>query len=101
MSESVIREVHEMQERLRTSIDFVGAFCAWEVFTVAILMVDLLMPSITNTIIRDKRCKLLSQDSQSCLEVEFDMRHTFWVVIGSGILLWIVSLRIRNYRGYD
>lgn len=99
MPASMIRKVHAMQEKLRTGIDFVGAFCAWEVFTVAILMVDLLMPSITNTITSD--CKSLSQGSESCFEVEFDMKSTFWVVIGSGILLWLVSLRIRNYRGYD
>ncbi|EEC51189.1 predicted protein [Phaeodactylum tricornutum CCAP 1055/1] len=76
------------------AVEFIGAFCAWEVFVVAVLMVDLLMPAITSTIILDQRCSELTNDS-TCLEVKFEMLYTFgWVVMG-GVFLVLVSQRIR------
>jgi hypothetical protein len=48
-------DIAQYKKRLSTFIDFIGAFCAWEVFAMAVIMVDLLMPSITSTIIHDKR----------------------------------------------
>ena len=68
-------------------INFMGAFCAWEVFVIAILMVDMLMPSITNTIIQKPFCAEISDDG-SCLQVEFNVlrSHFQWIIVG-GILL--------------
>ena len=84
-------------EFLHTIIDIVGAFCAWEVFTVAAVMVALVMPDMTATIITDPRCQLVAQDSDSsCLEVELDLNR-LWKVVGSGILLFVVSQRARSF----
>lgn len=97
MSPLAVAIMNQKKRNLSTWIDFIGAFCAWEVFTVAVFMVDLLMPSITSTIIEDDRCAKLAQDNSStCLEVEFDMKRTFWLVIVSGFMLLLVSRRIRS-----
>jgi hypothetical protein len=70
-----------------TLVNLVGAFCAWEVFVIAILMVDMLMPSITNTIIDNPVCGQISDDG-SCLQVEFNiLQNNFSLIILAGILL--------------
>lgn len=80
--------------KIITIADFLGAFCAWEVFGAALVMVDLLMPAITSTILIDPRCSTLTDDS-SCLEVEFNLLHNFgWVLVG-GVLLVLISTQIR------
>ena len=70
-----------------TLVNFVGAFCAWEVFVIAIIMVDMLMPSITNTIIQNAVCGQISEDG-SCLQVEFNvLSHAFSLIVIGGVLL--------------
>jgi hypothetical protein len=70
-----------------TLVNLVGAFCAWEVFVIAILMVDMLMPSITNTIIDNPACGQISDDG-SCLQVEFNiLQNNFSLITIGGILL--------------
>lgn len=100
LSDVATTAVHRRQRRLSRWIDFVGAFCAWEVFTVAVCMVDLLMPSVTSTIIMDQRCaKLAAQTGEStCLEVEFITKRTFGLVVLGGLMLVLVSQRVRNWR---
>lgn len=72
-------------------VNFVGAFCSWEVFAIAVLMVQMLMPSITNTIIRNKVCEKISEDG-SCLQVEFNLLPwTFGSVVLGGLLLATLS----------
>ena len=73
-----------------SSISFIGAFCAFEVFIVAAIMVDLLMPSITSTLIIDGRCAQISEDG-SCFNVEFDIIKTFLLVVIGGSLLVVLS----------
>lgn len=90
--------VRRRRERLTTWIDFVGAFCAWEVFSMSALMVDLLMPSITNTIIMDPRCQMLVEDNEHCMEVKFQMTWVFVLVIVGYFLLSLVSWRARSYK---
>jgi hypothetical protein len=97
MSTSTILALKRRHERMGFWIDFVGAFCAWEVFTAALVMVDLLMPSITSTIVMDPRCSKFFPGSTTCLDVEFDMvRNTYGLVVLMGIVLAVVSYRIRN-----
>ena len=79
---------------IQTSINFIGAFCAWEVLVVAITMICLLMPSITNTILMDPRCSEIVDTptgTGNCFEVEFRVLRTFGLVLISGILLVVVS----------
>lgn len=97
MSVSEVLMLKRRKENYSFWIDFIGAFCAWEVFTIALVMVDLLMPSITQTIMNFKQCAEFAPESKSCFEMEFYVvRQTYAVVIVSGILLVLVSWRIRN-----
>jgi hypothetical protein len=83
-------------------INFIGAFCSWEVFAIAIVMVQMLMPSITDTIIQNKACEQVSEDG-SCLQVEFNILPVPFtsIVIGGCLLLatsWI-AVRRSTDRG--
>uniref|UniRef100_A0A7S3KVC1 Paraquat-inducible protein A n=1 Tax=Amphora coffeiformis TaxID=265554 RepID=A0A7S3KVC1_9STRA len=71
---------------LLASLEFVGAFCAWEVLVAAVGMVDLLMPSITSTVIMNPNCAAISTDG-SCLSVEFDLLDSFTFVLLGGVAL--------------
>jgi hypothetical protein len=78
-------------------VNFLGSFCAWEVFAIATVMVQMLMPSITDTIIRNPVCGQISDDG-SCLQIEFNLVPiTFSLVIIGGFSLvglsWIASGR--------
>ena len=78
-------------------INFLGAFCAWEVFVIAILMVDMLMPSITTTIIQKPFCAEISDDG-SCLQVEFNViqNHFQWIIVGGCLLLGASYAAVRQ-----
>jgi Paraquat-inducible protein A len=105
MSNTAIVALYRTKRHLSTWIDFIGAFCAWEVFTVAVLMVDLLMPAITSTILIDPRCAQIVStnttgiDSRNlnCFEMEFNiLKHTFWMVVTGGVILLLISQNVRN-----
>jgi hypothetical protein len=78
------------------AMDFLGAFCAVEVFVVAVFMVDLLMPAITSTIINKPQCGQIYPGS-SCLEVEFAiMWRTFALIfVGGSSLILVANLAQR------
>jgi hypothetical protein len=77
---------------LLSTIEFVGAFCAWEVFAAAVFMVNLLMPAITTTIIMKPECSELDPESGSCLQVEFQLQDSFaLLLIGGGTLLLFLA----------
>mmetsp|Transcript_21084 Transcript_21084/g.58615 ORF Transcript_21084/g.58615 Transcript_21084/m.58615 type:complete len:200 (-) Transcript_21084:588-1187(-) len=59
-------------DNLAVMVNFLGSFCAWEVFAIATIMVQMLMPSITDTIIRNPACASISDDG-SCLKIEFNL----------------------------
>jgi hypothetical protein len=97
MSTAQVFALKRRQENFSFWIDFIGAFCAWEVFTVALVMVDLLMPSITKTIMNFEQCAQFAPTTSSCFEMEFDVeKKAYSFVIVAGILLVLVSWRIRN-----
>ena len=75
---------------LLAGIEFVGAFCAWEVLVAAVGMVDLLMPSITSTVILNPSCAAISTDG-SCLSVEFDLLDSFTFVLLGGLGLVVLA----------
>jgi hypothetical protein len=76
---------------LMTLINFIGAFCSWEVFAIAIVMVQMLMPSITNTIVNDPVCASISEDG-SCLQVQFNVLPVaFSTIVIGGFLLALTS----------
>jgi hypothetical protein len=81
---------------LTTLVKFIGAFCSWEVFAIAIVMVQMLMPSITNTIINNPVCGNISSDG-SCLQVEFKiLPSSFAAIVIGWVLLAVVSMIIVN-----
>jgi Paraquat-inducible protein A len=86
---------------LLNSIEFVGAFCAWEVFAAAVFMVNLLMPAITSTIIMKPECAELDPESGSCLQVEFQLQDSFaLLLLGGALLLFLANTKFgaRNFH---
>ena len=79
-----------IRQFLLACLEFVGAFCAWEVLVAAVGMVDLLMPSITSTVILNPECAKVSSDG-SCLSVEFDLLDSFTFVLIGGLSLIILA----------
>jgi hypothetical protein len=87
---------------LASAIDFIGAFCAWEVLLVAIAMVGMLMPTITNTILHKSECATVSPENGSCFEMKYVLGNTFGFVVVGGILLLVTSsMAVRVGRKYE
>jgi len=87
---------------LATSVSFLGSFCSWEVFAIAIVMVQMLMPTITNTIVQNPVCGKISSDG-SCLTVEFNViALPFLTILLGGFMLvgmtWSATAR-ANWHG--
>jgi len=83
---------------LAVIVNFLGSFCAWEVFAIATVMVQMLMPSITDTIIRNPACGSISDDG-SCLKIEFNLVPVAFamVLIGGTSMVglsWIATGRV-------
>lgn len=93
----ILDQCHIAFPYLSHSVNFLGSFCSWEVFAIAIIMVQMLMPSITKTIVQNPACAQISDDG-SCLQVEFNVVPlAFSTVILGGFLLvgisWVASSR--------
>jgi hypothetical protein len=92
---------HRPVSVLSTLIKFIGPFCAWEVFGIAIIMTQLLMPMITNTIIDNPACSSISDDG-SCLQVEFNiLPYPFSAIVVGWILLCSFSNMVVNRAATD
>mmetsp|Transcript_12809 Transcript_12809/g.24847 ORF Transcript_12809/g.24847 Transcript_12809/m.24847 type:complete len:700 (+) Transcript_12809:355-2454(+) len=98
----------KQHSRLMTVINFLGSFCAWEVFLVALFLVDVEMPPITSTIINSddtKWCDILHEAGfdPACFQVEFNILKTFLlVVIGGTLLMFVTSLAVKlSFKGLD
>jgi len=77
---------------LLTLINFLGAFCAWEVIVLAACLVSMLMPSITDTILNVPECKQIDTETGSCLTVALDPQWShFDKIIAGGILLVVMA----------
>jgi hypothetical protein len=86
---------------LATAVSFLGSFCSWEVFAIAIVMVQMLMPTITGTIVKNPVCGKISGDG-SCLTVEFNViPYAFATVILGGFMLvgfsWVTTGRTTQH----
>jgi len=98
----------KLHRTFMTVIDLLGCFCAWEVFAVAMVLVQMEMPDITNTIIGNENpvCRALSKGTglgQSCFRVEFNVLPTFLIVlIGGSILMLVATLSVKlGFKGLD
>ncbi|KAG7338184.1 paraquat-inducible protein A domain containing protein [Nitzschia inconspicua] len=86
---------------LATAVSFLGSFCSWEVFAIAIVMVQMLMPTITNTIVQNPLCGQISDDG-TCFMVEFNIiPYTFCALVLGGFLLvglsWTATSRAMKH----
>jgi hypothetical protein len=85
------RQRKQRRRRFMATIDFFGAFCAWEVFILAAYMVELLMPAIITTVLMKPDLYGLVVSNGSCLSVAFAPQSCFALVIGGGILLVLMA----------
>ncbi|KAL7545704.1 hypothetical protein ACHAWF_009055, partial [Thalassiosira exigua] len=78
---ALYRLVSGLRGILLPAIDALGAFGCWEVLIVAMTMIQLEMPSITDTIYQDDRCAEADPEhGRTCVEVRFDTLDAFLVV---------------------
>jgi hypothetical protein len=84
---------------LSVVIDFMGAFCAWEVIALACYLVSLLMPTATSTIIMRPECAKVDA-SGSCLEVSFNLQSNFVYILIGGIFLVLSAACYRIQMPY-
>ena len=86
------------RQNLLAMIELAGAFCAWEVFVIAVAMVDMLMPAITSTVIMKPECAYVSEDGK-CLEVNFNLQSSFrWIIIGGTFLVILSNFVYESAR---
>jgi len=75
------RAASALQGVLLPVVDALGAFGCWEVLLVALVMIQLEMPSITDTIHDDPRCAQWDPErGETCIEVRFEALDNFLVV---------------------
>merc|ERR1712216_667070 len=66
-----------LRKALLPVIDALGAFGCWEVLIVALLMIQLEMPSITDTIYSNKCQEADPEHGRTCIEMQFNAMDTF------------------------
>lgn len=89
---ALYRVTQGLKSILLSLIDALGSFCAWEVLIVALIMIQLEMPSITDTIYRDDRCLEADPDhGRTCIEVQFNALDNFLVVCIAWFVLIVAS----------
>ena len=90
-----------LRNALLPVIDALGAFCCWEVLIVALLMIQLEMPSITDTIYEDDRCQEADPEhGRTCIEVQFNALDSFLVVGVAYVVLIVASGLAMDLAGY-
>eukprot|EP00571_Detonula_confervacea_P008943 CAMPEP_0172328038 /NCGR_PEP_ID=MMETSP1058-20130122/60141_1 /TAXON_ID=83371 /ORGANISM="Detonula confervacea, Strain CCMP 353" /LENGTH=995 /DNA_ID=CAMNT_0013045135 /DNA_START=204 /DNA_END=3191 /DNA_ORIENTATION=- len=81
-------------------IDALGAFGCWEVLIVALIMIQLEMPSITDTIYQDDRCQEADPEhGPTCIEVQFNALDNFLVVGIAWVVLTAASALAMDVAG--
>ena len=86
-----------LQKALRYFIDASGAFCAWEVLIIALLMIQAEMPSITDTIYEDDRCMEADPEhGRTCVEVQFNVKDEFLLVAVAWVALVAASAFVMD-----
>jgi len=98
----------QQHKRSMVIIDLLGSFCAWEVFLVALFLVDMEMPPITSTIVTDSDtpiCGVLRRAGLEvfCFKVEFDILTQFIIVVMAGsLLMFVATLAVKlGFKGLD
>jgi hypothetical protein len=90
-----------LERTMHHMITYIAPFCAYEILALACLLVKLLMPMTTSTIVnRHDDCAKVD-DSGICLEVFFDLQSSFVLLICGGLLLVALSSYIHKRRYAD
>jgi len=83
-------------------IDALGAFCCWEVLIVALVMIQLEISSITDTIYQDDRCQEADPEhGRTCIEVQFNALDNMLVVGVAWVVLIVTSGLAMDLAGDD
>jgi hypothetical protein len=91
-----------LQNALRTFIDASGAFCSWEVLSVALVMIQAEMPSITGTIYEDDRCMEADPEhGKTCIEVQFNVKDNFLLIAIAFAVLVAASAFVMDLAAND
>lgn len=89
-----------LRRALLPIIDVLGAFGCWEVLLVALVMIQLEIPSITDTIYQDNRCQELDPEhGTTCIEVQFNALDNFLVVGVAWAVLTAASALAMDIAG--
>jgi hypothetical protein len=97
---SLYKATSTLRKMLLPIIDALGAFCCWEVLIVALIMIQMEIPAITDTIYNDDRCHEADPaHGETCIEVQFNVLDSFltvilgWAVLilGSGLVMDVAT----------
>lgn len=89
-----------VRKALLRAIDALGALCCWEVLFVALIMIQLEMPSITDTIYQDDRCREIDpHHGKTCIEVQFNALDTMLTIVVAWIILITASALAIDLAG--
>ncbi len=89
---AVYRVTCAVRKALLLAIDALGAICCWEVLLVALVMIQFEMPSITDTIYQDDRCKEVDPiHGKTCIEVQFNALDSILTIVVAWITLITAS----------
>jgi len=96
------RLAYRARRALLPVIDGLGAFMCWEVLLIALVMIQLEMPSITDTIYQDDRClEADPEHGRTCIEVQFNATDDILVVGIAWAVLILASGLAMDLAGED
>ena len=91
-----------VRKALLRAIDALGALCCWEVLFVALIMIQLEMPSITDTIYQDGRCQEIDpHHGKTCIEVQFNALDSILTIVVAWIILITASALAIDLAGVE
>ena len=97
---ALYRAARSFRRTLLPVIDALGALGCWEVLIVALVMIQLEMPSITDTIYQNARCEMADPDhGRTCIEVQFNSTDNFLVVGVAWVVLAVASRLALDLAG--
>jgi hypothetical protein len=89
---TVYRVTCSVRKALLLAIDALGAICCWEVLLIALVMIQFEMPSITDTIYQNDRCREVDPiRGKTCIEVQFNALDSILTIVVAWIILITAS----------
>lgn len=89
---ALYRISYAVRRALLLVVDALGAICCWEVLLIALVMIQLEMPAITDTIYQDDRCQEIDPNhGKTCIEVQFNTLDSILTIVVAWIILITAS----------